>query len=311
MRGEHRVHIADCKVRAPRLYCTLAARLATARVAAGPSQTSYPGKRMHPMLNIAVRATRRAGSLIARGQARLDEIQVDRKERHDYVTGIDLDAESAIIETLLGAYPSHQILAEESGVTGDSEFIWVVDPLDGTLNYLHGFPQFAVSIALQVAGRLEQAVIYDPSRDELFTASRGAGAQLNGHRIRVSGCLGLENALLATGFPVRRKNEIDDYMRGFHDIIHRCAGIRRPGATALDLAYVASGRVDGFWELGLSPWNIAAGALIIQESGGLVGDPRGGETHLSSGNIVAANAKVFRQLLGILGRYHRDKSSAE
>ena len=263
------------------------------------------------MLNIAVRAARRAGSLIARGQARLHEIQVDRKGRHDYVTEIDRDAESAIIETLLSAYPSHQILAEESGVTGDSEFVWVVDPLDGTLNYLHGFPQFAVSIALRVAGRLEQAVVYDPSRDELFTASRGAGAQLNGRRIRVSGCLGLENALLATGFPVRRKNEIDDYMRAFHDIIHRCAGVRRPGAAALDLAYVASGRVDGFWELGLSPWDIAAGALIIQESGGLVGDLCGGETHLSSGNIVAANAKVFRQLLGILGYYHRDKSSAE
>ncbi|MEQ8497741.1 MAG: inositol monophosphatase family protein [Gammaproteobacteria bacterium] len=255
---------------------------------------------MHPMLNIAVRAARRAGTIISRGQNRLHELKIDRKGHQDYVSQVDREAEAAIIDTLLGAYPGHAVLAEESGARGESEFEWVVDPLDGTLNYLHGYPQFAVSIALRVRGRLDQAVIYDPVRDELFTASRGAGAQLNGHRIRVGRCQHLDNALLATGFPVRRAEQLKDYLPSFASLLSQCADVRRAGAAALDLAHVACGRLDGFWEFGLKPWDIAAGALIVLESGGLVGDPAGGETHLDCGHVVASNPKLYRQLLGVL-----------
>ncbi len=258
---------------------------------------------MHPMLNIATRAARRAGTIIARAQQRLHEVKVDRKGHQDYVSQVDRDAENAIIETLLGAYPDHAIRAEESGERGESEFVWVIDPLDGTLNFLHGYPQFAVSIALRVRGRLDQAVIYDPLRDELFTASRGAGAQLNGHRIRVGRCQHLENALLATGFPVRRAAQLEAYLPSFGALLAESADVRRAGAAALDLAHVACGRLDGFWEFGLKEWDVAAGALIVQESGGLVGDPHGGETHLETGSIVAANPKVFRQVLGVLARF--------
>lgn len=256
---------------------------------------------MHPMLNIAVRAARRAGTVIMRGQQRLYEVQITRKGHQDYVTQIDKDSESVIIDTLLTAYPGHQIIAEESGTTGrDGDYVWIVDPLDGTLNFMHGYQQFAVSIALQVRGRVEQAVVFDPVRDELFTASRGAGAQLNGHRLRVSKVLHLEDALIGTGFPVRRKARIRPYMASLTTVLERCADVRRAGAAALDLAHVASGRLDGFWEFGLQQWDIAAGALLVLEAGGLVGDPDGGETHMDKGDVVAGNAKVFRQLLGAL-----------
>lgn len=258
---------------------------------------------MHPMLNIAVRAARRAGTIIARGQNRLPDLKVDRKGHKDYVSQIDRDAEDAIIDTLLTAYPRHAIMAEESGEHGDSEFVWIIDPLDGTLNYLHGYPQYAVSIALAVRGRLDQGVIYDPVRDELFTASRGVGAQLNGHRLRVGRCQHLDNALLATGFPVRRAEQLEDYLPSFAAMLTQCADVRRAGAAALDLAHVACGRLDGFWEYGLHAWDIAAGALLVQEAGGLVGDPRGGETHLACGHVVAANPKLFRQILGVLSRH--------
>lgn len=257
---------------------------------------------MHPMLNIAIRAARRAGNTIVRGQQRLSEVKVERKGHQDYVSQVDRDAEAAIIDTLLTAYPDHAILAEESGERGSSDHVWVIDPLDGTLNYLHGFPQYAVSIALTVRGRVEQAVVYDPTRDELFTASRGAGAQLNGQRLRVGRCQHLANALLATGFPVRHKENLAASLATFGDVLGACADVRRPGAAALDLAYVACARLDGFWETGLKPWDVAAGALLVQEAGGLVGDPQGGESHLASGDIVAANPKVFRQLLGVLGQ---------
>jgi myo-inositol-1(or 4)-monophosphatase len=256
---------------------------------------------MHPMLNIAIRAARRAGTIIVRGQQRLYEVQITRKGHQDYVTQIDKDAEAAIIDTLYTAYPDHQIIAEESGTLGrDSDYVWIVDPLDGTLNFMHGYQHFAVSIALSVRGRVEQAVVYDPVRDELFTASRGVGAQLNGHRLRVSKVQHLEEALLATGFPVRRKAHIRPYLASFTTVLERCADVRRAGAAALDLAHVACGRLDGFWEFGLQPWDIAAGALLVLEAGGLVGDPDGGEQHLVRGDIVAGNAKVFRQLLGAL-----------
>ena len=258
---------------------------------------------MHPMLNIAVRAARRAGTIISRAQNRLHDVKVDRKGHQDFVSQVDRDAEDAIIDTLLSAYPGHAIMAEESGERGDSEYVWVIDPLDGTLNFLHGYPQFAVSIALTVRGRPDQAVVYDPVRDELFTASRGAGAQLNGHRLRVGHCQHLENALLATGFPVRQVQQLEDYLPSFAAMLTQCADVRRAGAAALDLAHVACGRLDGFWEYGLHAWDIAAGALLVQEAGGLVGDPRGGETHLACGHVVAANPKLFRQMLAVLSRH--------
>lgn len=261
---------------------------------------------MHPMLNIAIRAARRAGNVIVRGTQRLHEVKIESKGRHDYVSQVDRDAEAVIVETLTDAYPTHRIIAEEAGAAGDaeggSEYVWVVDPLDGTLNFLHGFPQYAVSIALRVNGRLDQGVVYDPTRDELFTASRGAGAQLNGRRIRVGRCHHLANALLATGFPVRNKDALDTFLPSFGRVLGECADVRRAGAAALDLAYVAAGRLDGFWEFGLSEWDVAAGSLIVLEAGGLVGDPHGGETHLDSGDIVAANPKLFRQLLAALAR---------
>jgi myo-inositol-1(or 4)-monophosphatase len=260
---------------------------------------------MHPMLNIATRAARRAGTIISRAQKRLHDIKVDRKGHRDYVTQIDREAEAAIIDTLLTAYPGHAIRAEESGNHGDSDFVWIIDPLDGTLNFIHGHPHFAVSIALQIKGRLDQAVVYDPMRDELFCASRGTGAVLNGQRIRVGNAKLLEDGLLATGFPVRRSAQINDYMSSFSDLLVQSADIRRAGSAALDLAYVACGRLDGYWEFGLHEWDIAAGALLVQESGGLIGDPTGGEKHLTDGNVVAGNPRIFRQMLQVLAQ-HKD-----
>lgn len=265
---------------------------------------------MHPMLNIASRAARRAGTIISRAQQRLHDLQIDRKGHHDYVTQIDRDAEATIIETLRTAYPDHAIKAEESGEDGSSDFVWVIDPLDGTLNFMHGYPQFAISIALRVKGRLDQGVVYDPMRDEMFTASRGAGAQLNGQKIRVAHCHQLENALLGTGFPVREAATLRAYLPAFSALLARCADIRRAGAAALDLAHVACGRLDGYWEYGLREWDVAAGALLVQESGGLVGDPGGGERHLESGDIVAANPRIFRQLLTELAQHRRPAASA-
>jgi myo-inositol-1(or 4)-monophosphatase len=257
---------------------------------------------MHPMLNIAVRAARKAGAAIVRGQRRLHELRIDRKGDRDFVTQVDREAEAQIVDTLRAAYPDHRIIAEEGGSSGQSDHVWIVDPLDGTLNFMHGYPQFAVSIALTVRDRLDQAVVYDPTRDELFTASRGAGAQLNGHRIRVSRCAQLDQALLATGFPVRREAEVQAALAVFGDVLRQCADVRRAGAAALDLAHVACGRLDGFWEFGLKPWDVAAGTLLVQESGGLVGDPDGGETQLESGDIVSSNPKLFRQLLGVIAQ---------
>jgi myo-inositol-1(or 4)-monophosphatase len=260
---------------------------------------------MHPMLNIAVRAARRAGTIIVRSLPRLDTVTVDVKGRRDYVTTTDREAEAAIIETLLKAYPDHAILAEESGATGSSagrsEFVWIIDPLDGTTNYLHGFPQFAVSIALKVKEQVEQAVVYDPLRDELFTATRGGGAQLNERRIRVSRCRTLDHALLATGFPIRDEARIDPCLKTLSAFLHRTDGVRQAGAAALDLAYVAAGRLDGCWEYGLQAWDIAAGALLVQEAGGMVGaiDPR--EDLLARGNVLAATPRIIDEMRRILG----------
>lgn len=255
---------------------------------------------MHPMLNTAVKAARRAGTVINRATQDLDRLTVRVKQENDFVSEVDHAAEQAIIETLLEAYPKHAILAEESGASGESEYQWVIDPLDGTTNFLHGFPQFCVSIALLHRGQLSQAVVYDPVRNDLYTASRGRGAFLNDRRIRVSKRDKLQDALIGTGFPYRDFTHLDAYTAMFRDLVQKTSGLRRPGSAALDLAWVAAGHTDGFFEFGLKPWDIAAGCLLIQEAGGLVSDLVGEEHFLQSGNVVAGNPKVFVQLLQTL-----------
>jgi myo-inositol-1(or 4)-monophosphatase len=255
---------------------------------------------MQPLLNIAVRAARRAGEVIVRSLNRLESLTVTSKGRNDFVTEVDRAAEREIIATIRRHYPEHAFLAEESGRSGTHETLWIVDPLDGTTNFLHGFPVFAVSIACQIRGRLEHAVIYDPMRQELFTASRGAGAHLDNHRIRVSKARSVDGALIATGFPYRANTRyLDAYLAMLRAVIERAAGVRRPGAAALDLAYVAAGRVDAFWEIGLSPWDTAAGTLLIQEAGGRTGTLDGAE-YLQAGHIVAGTPKVYAALLEVL-----------
>ncbi|MBX9893781.1 MAG: inositol monophosphatase [Nitrosomonas sp.] len=258
---------------------------------------------MHPMLTIAVKAARRAGSIINQASQNLDLLTVSKKSHSDYVSEVDGAAEAAIIKILHSAYPDHAILAEESGRQGDhekSEFLWIIDPLDGTTNFLHGFPKYSVSIALKHKGVLTHAVVYDPNMNELFTASRGTGAFLNDRRIRVSKRNKLDDCLIGTGIPFRDLTHLDAYLAMFKDIVPRTAGIRRPGSAALDLAYVAAGRYDGFWEIGLAPWDMAAGCLLITEAGGLVGDLEGNGTFLESGQIIAGSPKVFSQLLQLI-----------
>lgn len=257
---------------------------------------------MHPLLNVAVQAARKAGNVIARAVDRVDTLTVSSKGRNDFVSEIDHLAEAEIIKTIHRAYPAHGFLAEESGSQGSEEFVWIIDPLDGTTNFLHGFPQFAVSIALQVKGRLEQAVIYDPMRQELFTATRGSGAQLNDRRIRVGKLASLDTALLGTGFPFRKMDHLDDYLAIFRALLPATAGVRRAGSAALDLAYVAAGRLDGFWEYGLQPWDMAAGALLIQEAGGIVADFSGDPDFMATGNLVGGNAKIVKALLQVIHR---------
>lgn len=255
---------------------------------------------MQPLLNIAVRAARRAGDLIVRNLSRLDSLHVDTKGRNDFVSEIDRRSEADIIATVRKSYPDHAFLAEESGRQGESEFLWIIDPLDGTTNFLHGFPTFAVSIAIQHRGRLEHAVIYDPCRQEMFTASRGTGAQLDGRRIRVSHQRSIDGALIGTGFPYRiQEDHVDSYLRVLKAVMAVAAGVRRPGAAALDLAYVAAGRLDGFWEFGLSPWDTAAGTLMIVEAGGRIGNPDGSEYQLGP-HVLAGNPKVYENLLDLM-----------
>lgn len=259
---------------------------------------------MHPALNIAIKAARRAGQIINRASNDIDLLKVTSKQPNDFVTEVDKAAEAVIIETLREAYPDYGILAEESGQSagkgGDSEFEWIIDPLDGTTNFIHGLPQYAVSIALAKAGVVEQAVIFDPNRNELFTASKGAGAFLNERRIRVSKRLKLGGALLGTGFPYREFDKLDTYIEIFKELTQKTAGMRRPGAASLDLANVACGRYDGFWEFGLAPWDMAAGTLLISEAGGLVSDLRGDNKYLETGNLVAGTPKVFAPLLKLI-----------
>jgi myo-inositol-1(or 4)-monophosphatase len=260
---------------------------------------------MHPALNIAIKAARRAGQIINRASNDLDLLKVTAKQPNDFVTEVDKAAEAAIIETLREAYPNYGILAEESGITAgqggrDGEYQWIIDPLDGTTNFIHGLPQYAVSIALAKGNVIEQAVVFDPNRNELFTASKGAGAFLNERRIRVSRRTKLGEALIGTGFPYRMFDKIDLYLAIFKELAEKTAGQRRPGAASLDLAYVACGRYDGFWEFGLSPWDMAAGALLISEAGVLISDLRGDANYLETGNVIAGTPKVFGPLLKLV-----------
>ena len=257
---------------------------------------------MHTALNIAIKAARRAGQIINRASNDIELLKVSSKQPNDFVTEVDKAAEKAIIETLQEAYPGYGILAEESGLSAgqDSEYQWIIDPLDGTTNFIHGMPQYAVSIALAKSGIVEQAVVFDPNRNELFTASKGAGAFLNERRIRVSRRTRLGEALIGTGFPYRMFDKIDLYLAIFKELAEKTAGQRRPGAASLDLAYVACGRYDGFWEFGLSPWDMAAGALLISEAGGLVSDLRGDANYLETGNLIAGTPKVFAPLLKLI-----------
>ena len=263
---------------------------------------------LHPMLNIAVKAARLAGSVINRASLDIEKLQVQSKGVNDFVTEVDQHAEAVIVETILAAYPGHGILAEESGRemgAKDSEFLWIIDPLDGTTNFIHGFPVYAVSIALAWRGVVQQAVVYDPCRNDLFIASRGRGAYLNERRLRVSKRLRLADSLIGTGFPFRKGDNFKRYMKMFEEISQQCAGLRRPGAASLDLCYVAAGYYDGFFETGLNPWDIAAGSLMITEAGGLIGNFTGEADFLYQREVVAGNPKVYGQLVGILAPYSR------
>lgn len=251
------------------------------------------------MLTMAVRAARAAGTVISRATDHVPDLTIESKQRNDFVSEVDRQAEHAILDILKRAYPDHHFLGEESGDTGSdsSDYRWIIDPLDGTTNFLHGLPHYAVSIALEYQGRLELGVIYNPVNQELFTAERGGGAFLNNRRIRVAGSRSLEGALLGTGFPFRADQDVERYLKTFRALHGPLSGIRRAGSAALDLAYVASGRLDGFWEFGLLPWDMAAGILLVREAGGIVIDFSGKEEFMTSGNVIAANPKITHAML--------------
>ena len=260
------------------------------------------------MINVAVKAARAAGAIINRAALDVESVRISQKQVNDFVTEVDHASEKVIIETLLTAYPGHAILAEESGRergAKHSEFLWIIDPLDGTTNFLHGFPVYAVSIALVHRGVIQQGVVYDPTRNDLFFASRGRGAFLNDRRLRVSKRIRLGDSLVGTGFPFRKGDNFQRYVKMFEEVMQNCAGLRRPGAAALDLCYVAAGWYDGFFEMGLSPWDAAAGALMITEAGGLVGNFTGESDFLYQREIVAGNPKVYGQMVQILAPYTR------
>ncbi len=253
---------------------------------------------MHPTLNIAVKAARKAGDIVLRYHNQIDLLTIENKAVNDFVSEVDKAAEDAIIDELKYAFPQHSILAEENGeILGNKRFQWIIDPLDGTTNYLHGFPQYAVSIALYENNQATQAVVYDPFKEELFTASKGQGAYLNEQRIRTTNTQGFNNTLIGTGFPFKAPQHLDAYLEMFKFIHPQVAGIRRAGSAALDLAYLAAGRLDGFWEIELNIWDIAAGALLVQEAGGFIGDFSGRDKYLETGNVVAGNEKVFKAIL--------------
>ena len=255
---------------------------------------------MRALLNTAVKAARKGGEIALRQLNRLHELKIQTKAHNEFVTQVDLAAEEAIIGSITERYPDHAFLAEEGGARGDGDYVWIIDPLDGTTNFIHGFPVFAVSIGLRIKGKLEVGVIYDPNRQEIFTAMRGRGAQVDGHRIRVSGRPDLDGALIGTGFPYRNQGHRAHYLKMLESVLEHTAGIRRPGAAAIDLAYVAAGRLDGFWEFGLHAWDIAAGSLLIREAGGLISELQGDGDYFDSGNVVAGSPKVHDALKKLL-----------
>jgi myo-inositol-1(or 4)-monophosphatase len=266
------------------------------------------------MLNVAVKAARAAGAIINRAALDVEAVRISQKQVNDFVTEVDHASEQAIIENLLTAYPDHGILAEESGSqhgNPNADHIWIIDPLDGTTNFIHGFPVYCVSIALQVRGKLEQAVVYDPTRNDLFTATKGRGAFMNERRIRVSKRVRLDECLLSTGFPFRPEDDFDKYLRLMGDMMQRTAGLRRPGAAALDLAYVAAGFTDGFFEIGLQAWDMAAGALLVTEAGGLVGNFTGEANYIDQKECMAANPRIYAQMVPLLQKYSKFASAAE
>ena len=269
---------------------------------------------LHPMLNVAVKAARAAGAIINRAALDVEAVRISQKQINDFVTEVDHASEKVIIETLLGAYPGHGILAEESGSehgARDSECVWIIDPLDGTTNFIHGFPVYCVSIALAVRGKVEQAVIFDPSRNDLFTATKGRGAYCNDRRLRVSKRTRLSECLLSTGFPFRPGDNFKSYLNMMGDVMQVTSGLRRPGAAALDLAYVAAGFTDGFFEKGLQPWDVAAGSLLVTEAGGLVGNFTGEANFLEQQECMAASPKIYGQLVPLLGKYSKFASAAD
>ena len=263
---------------------------------------------LHPMLNIAVKAARAAGAIINRAALDVDLLKVNTKNPNDFVTEVDLAAERVIIETLLEAYPGHGILAEESGRSHgarDSDYVWIIDPLDGTTNFIHGLPTYAVSIALSCRNQVQQAVVYDPARNDLFFASKGRGAFLNDRRLRVSKRIRMSESLIGTGFPFRKGDNLARYMKMMEAVMSQCAGLRRPGAAALDLCYVAAGWYDGFFETGLNPWDVAAGSLMITEAGGLIGNFTGESDFLYQREVVAGCPKIYGQLVQMLTPFTR------
>lgn len=264
---------------------------------------------LHPMLNVAIKAARAAGTIINRAALDIESVRVTAKQTNDFVTEVDHAAEQAVISTLLEAFPEHGIWAEESGRkegTGSGrKHVWIIDPLDGTTNFIHGFPVYCVSIALMYNGKIEQAVIYDPTRNDLFCATKGRGAYLNDRRLRVAKRTMMRDCLISTGFPFRPGDHFQTYMQMLQDVMPKCAGIRRPGAAALDLAYVAAGFSDGFFETGLSPWDVAAGSLLVTEAGGLIGNFTGEANFLEQKECMAANPRIYGQMVGLLGKYSK------
>jgi myo-inositol-1(or 4)-monophosphatase len=269
---------------------------------------------LHPMINVAIKAARAAGSIINRAALDIESVRISQKKVNDFVTEVDHAAEQAIIETLLTAYPGHGIWAEESGKefgAQDSEFVWIIDPLDGTTNFIHGLPVYCVSIALAVRGKVEQAVIYDPTRNDLFTATKGRGAFLNDRRLRVSKRTELKGCLISTGFPFRENDDFAQYLSMMGDVMQKTAGLRRPGSAALDLAYVAAGFTDGFFELGLQPWDVAAGSLLVTEAGGLIGNFTGESDFLEQEECLAGAPRIYGQLVSMLGKYSKFATAGE
>ncbi len=263
---------------------------------------------LHPMLNVAIKAARAAGAIINRAALDVEAVRISQKQLNDFVTDVDHASEKTIIETLLTAYPGHGIRAEESGSehgAKDSDYVWIIDPLDGTTNFIHGFPVYCVSIALAIKGKVEQAVVFDPSRNDLFTATRGRGAFVNDRRLRVSKRIRLHECLISTGFPFRSGDNFKQYLAIMADLMPRAAGLRRPGAAALDLAYVAAGYTDAFFETGLSPWDIAAGSLLVTEAGGLIGNFTGEADFMNQREVVAGSPKPYGQLVQLLSPFTR------